>query len=41
MEERISGIEETIEEMDSLVKEKVKSKKISNRKIQEILHTMK
>jgi hypothetical protein len=36
MEERISGIEDTIEEIDTSVKENVKYKKILEKIIQEI-----
>ena len=36
MEERVSGIGDTIEEMDTLVKESVKSGKIQAETIQEI-----
>ena len=36
MEERISGIEDTIEEVDTSVKENVKYKKILEKIIQEI-----
>lgn len=40
MEDRISGIEDLIEEMDASLKEKFKSKAILTRNIQEILNTM-
>jgi hypothetical protein len=40
MEERISGIEGMIEEIDTLVKENVKSKKFLTLNIQEICDTM-
>ena len=40
-EERISGIEDTIEEIDSLVKENNKANKVITQNIQEILYTMK
>lgn len=41
MEERISGIEYTIEEMDTLIKENVKSKKFLIQNIQKIWDTKK
>ena len=41
MEERISSIEDTIEETDSLVKENNKSNKFLTQNIQEIWDTMK
>ena len=41
IEERISGVEETIEEIDSLVKENTKSNKFLTQNIQEIWDTMK
>lgn len=41
MEERISGIEDTIEEMDTLVKKKVKSKNLLAENRPEIGDTMK
>ena len=40
MEERISGIEDMIEEMDTLVKENVKSRKFLTQNIQEIWNTI-
>ena len=41
MEERISGIENTIEEIDLLVKENIKSNKFLPQNIQEIWDTVK
>ena len=43
MEERISGVEDTIEEIDSLVKEKeiIKSNKFLTQNLQKIWDTMK
>ena len=41
MEERISGIEDTIEEIDTSVKENVKPKNFMTQNIQEIWDTMK
>ena len=41
MEERISDIEDTIEEIDSSVKENVKSKTLLTQNIQEIWDAMK
>jgi hypothetical protein len=41
MEVRISGVEETTEEMVTLVKENVKTKKFPTENIQEIWDTMK
>ena len=41
MEERISGVEDKLEEIDSSVKENVNSKKILTQSIQEIWDTMK
>ena len=41
MEDRISGVEDTIEEIDSLVKENVKYNKFLAQNIQEIWDTMK
>ena len=41
MVEKIAGIKEMIEEMDTLVKENVKSKKFLTQNIQEIWDTMK
>ena len=41
MEERISGIEDTIEEADSSVKERVKFSKFVTQNIQEIWDTIK
>ena len=41
MEERISGVEDTIEETDSLVKENIKSNKFLTQDIQKIWDTMK
>ena len=40
MEERISGAEDTIENMDTTIKENVKCKKILTQNIQEIQDTM-
>ena len=40
MEERISGVEDTIEEIDSLAKENVKSNKLLAQNIQEIWDTV-
>ena len=40
MEERISGAEDTIENMDTTVKENAKSKKLLTQNIQEIQDTM-
>jgi hypothetical protein len=40
MEERISGAEDTIENMDTTIKENAKCKKILTQNIQEIQHTM-
>lgn len=40
MEERISGIEDTIEETDTPVKENVESKKFLTQSIQKIQNTM-
>ena len=41
MEERTSSIEDTIEEVDTSVKENVESKKLLTQNIQEILDIMK
>ena len=41
MDERISGVKVTIDEIDSLVKEKIKSNKLLTQKIQENWNTMK
>ena len=41
MEERISGIEDTIEEIDTLIKERAKFKRFLTKIIQEIWDTMK
>lgn len=41
MEDRISGIEDKVEEMDSSAKENVKSKEIEAQNIQEIWDTEK
>ena len=41
MEERISGVEDAIENIDSLVKENVRSNKFLTQNIQEIGDTMK
>ena len=41
MEERISGIEDTIEEIDSSAKENIKSNKFLTENIQEIWDTVK
>jgi uncharacterized coiled-coil protein SlyX len=41
MEERISGVEDTIEEMDTSVKGNVKYRRILAHNIQEIWNTMK
>ena len=41
IEERISGAEDTIGEIDSLAKENIKSNKFFTQNIQEIWHTMK
>ena len=41
MEERISGIEDTTEEINSLVKENIKSNKFLTQNIQDIWNTMK
>jgi len=40
MEDRISGINDTIEEINTSVKENVKSKKVLLQNIQEIWNTM-
>jgi hypothetical protein len=40
MEERISGAEDTIENIDTIIKENVKCKKILTQDIQEIQDTM-
>jgi chromosome segregation ATPase len=40
MEERISGTEDSIENMDTIIKENTKSKRILNQNIQEIQDTM-
>jgi hypothetical protein len=40
MEERISGAEDTIENIDTTIKENVKCKKILTQNIQEIQDTM-
>jgi phosphoribosyl-dephospho-CoA transferase len=41
MEERISGAEDSIENMDTAIKENAKCKEILTQKIQEIQDTMK
>jgi predicted ribosome quality control (RQC) complex YloA/Tae2 family protein len=41
MEERISAVEDTIEETDASIKENVKSKNFLTKNIQEIWNTMK
>ena len=41
IEERISGTEDTIEEIDSFIKENIKSNKLLTQNIQEIWDTMK
>lgn len=41
MEERISGVENTMEEINASIKENVKSKKFLTQNTQEIKHTMK
>ena len=41
IEERISGVEDTIEEIDSLVKENSKSNKFLTQNIQKIWNTVK
>jgi hypothetical protein len=40
MEERISGAEDSIENMDTIIKENARCKKILNQNIQEIQETM-
>ena len=41
IEERISGVEDTVEEIDTIVKENSKCKKLLTQNIQEIQNTMK
>jgi uncharacterized coiled-coil protein SlyX len=41
MEKRISGVDDTIEDIDTMVKENTKSKKFLTQNIQEIQNTMK